>query len=230
VNREAKKRPVVVGRDLFYIFSTSYDAACQTEGAFDITIAPIIDYFQVKKDDVVSDMSLQVPDDILQRVSYKNIVLDAANRTIYLRNHAELDVSGVLKGYAVDEVVKLLKAAQVKHALVNGGGTLFAIGASRNRNGWRVGIKDPANPNQIGQTVELENEAVATSGGYERFVMIDGRQYSHIVDPRTGRLVLASGSVSVVSASAIWSDILSTALFVDPLLKDRFEDSRVFFL
>ncbi|MCP4546449.1 MAG: FAD:protein FMN transferase [bacterium] len=124
------------------------------------------------------------------------------------------DLGGIAKGFAVDRAVAELRALGCDSALVDLGGNLFCLGSARGKTGWRVGIRDPENKEQFFAGVTISGRAVATSGSYERFVTIDGRQYGHIMNPATGRPATGLLSATVISSEAVLSDALSTALFV----------------
>jgi thiamine biosynthesis lipoprotein len=126
----------------------------------------------------------------------------------------ELEFGAMGKGHAVDRIVRLLVAAGVASALVDFGSTLYALGSPPGENAWRVGIRHPRNPNRVLEVVGLRDRAVATSGDDQQGVVIRGRRYGHILDPRTGRPAQRAASASVVAPTALQADALSTAAFV----------------
>lgn len=125
-----------------------------------------------------------------------------------------LDLGGIAKGYAVDRAVAALRAWGIRHALVNAGGDLFALGRSPDGDAWRVGVQSPTDPGRIVATLRLEDEAVATSGDYRQFFDHAGRRYHHLLDPRTGEpRRSAVRSVTVAAASCMSADAGATAVF-----------------
>ncbi|MFC1752002.1 FAD:protein FMN transferase [Thermoproteota archaeon] len=260
VNNHAINEPVLINKDFFYVLEQAVKAGELTAGAFDVTVKPLMDYYHIKTNtasseknqhtngspvttktiiptflaDIDQRYSAAFPSKnirgILKQVGYQNICINKQNQTVFLKNNAQLDLSGILKGYAVDEIVKLLRKAGITKAIVDGGGNLFCLGLNEKGEPWKVGVKDPMDPEKIGKLIDLEDQAVATSAGYERFIRINGIKYSHIADPRTGKLVPAKGSVSVAAPSAMWADIYSTALFVDPELRFSIKKSKRFFI
>jgi len=126
----------------------------------------------------------------------------------------EIDLGPLARGYACDRVIQFLKAQGVKHALVNIGGTIGAYGNSPEGRPWRVGLRHPRDPMRTFKVVTLVNEAVSTSGDYEQFFVVNGRRYSHLLNPRPGYPANRSVAVSVIAPSALVADALSVSLFV----------------
>lgn len=140
---------------------------------------------------------------------------DPLRRTVRkLDQGTRFDLGGIAKGYAVDRAVANLIALGISSAMIDLGGNLFCLGLPEGRDAWRVGIRDPLDRDQLFATVGLVNQAVATSGSYERFVEIDGRRYGHIMNPATGRPAEGLLSATVIARSATVADGLSTTLFV----------------
>ena len=146
------------------------------------------------------------------------------------------DLGGIAKGYALDRAGEALAALGIEDALIDLGGNLLCMGAPPGRDGWRVGIRDPRDRDRLFAWVETAGGAAATSGSYERYVMIDGRRYGHIMNPVTGRPAEGLLSVTVLASDATTADGLSTALFVlglergRELLRDSFPDVETVFV
>jgi len=130
------------------------------------------------------------------------------------RAGTQIDLGGVAKGFAVDRAIANLIEFGTSSALLDLGSTVFALGLPDDRDTWRVGIRDPQDPDEIFATFGMVNRAAATSGSYERFVVIDGHRYGHIMNPATGQPAEGLLSVTVISRSATLADALSTTLFV----------------
>jgi thiamine biosynthesis lipoprotein len=127
----------------------------------------------------------------------------------------QVHLGGIGKGYAVDEVVAWLRRLGIEAALVHGGtSTIYALGAPPGQEAWEIGLRDPADPEQRLGVVKLRDQALSTSGDYEQFFEVDGKRYSHILDPRTGYPAVGTRSATVVAENATDSDALSTAAFV----------------
>lgn len=202
-----------LSNELFALIDSSLAYSRATEGAFDVTVRPLVLLwgFQGGATRLPSD------DDIARErglVGYGRIALDAAGKTAVLPPGTQIDLAGIAKGYAVDRCVAVLDSLGVTAALVNLGGNIYAMGAPAGARGWTVGIRDPKGGLETVGTLTLRDEAVATSGNYENFVEIDGRMYGHIIDPRTGRPAEGVLSVTVVAPTGLATDALSTGLFV----------------
>jgi len=183
-------------------------------GVFDITITPLMRMwgFVDRKPRVPTDEEIKRALDL---VGYENIVLDEKTKEIsFKKNGVELDFGAIAKGYGVDRAVLVLKKYGIQSALVNGGGNIYCIGAPPGKNFWNIGIKDPLTQDRILKTIELKDQAVATSGGYENYFIINGKKYCHIIDPRTGMPCEGILSATVIAEDATTADALSTACFV----------------
>ena len=185
-----------------------------TGGAFDITIYPVVRAWGFTTD------SHQVPTQeelsaLLARVDYRQV--EPQEGTLTLPQGVELDLGGVAKGYASQQVAPLLREEGVDCALIDLGGSIQAMGSSPDGDPWSVGIRDPRSdsPEDYAAVVRVTDQAVVTSGMYERYFEQDGVRYGHIIDPDTGYPVdNGLASVTVVSPDATLADALSTALFV----------------
>ncbi len=125
-----------------------------------------------------------------------------------------LDLGGIAKGYAVDRASKILLDRGIKNFMVNGGGDLYVSGLKQDSSKWVIGIEHPRDKSKVIATLELTNFALGTSGDYERFVIIDGKRYHHIFDPRTGYPAPLSQSASALAPTTEEAVILSKYLFI----------------
>ena len=218
LNRRAPGEPMRVDRELIEVLALAADVAERSGGAFDPTVAPLVDAWGFGPADAPS----RAPDDALLealvgRVDYRRIELDAAAGTV-TRTHAGtlVDLSAIAKGYGAEQVAEALLGLGLRSWLIEVGGELQAGEPKRDGNAWHVGIERPAvgAPEPWG-TVDLVDLAIATSGDYRNFIELEGTRYAHIVDPRTGRPVPWVGaSVSVVHERAALADAWATALTV----------------
>ena len=213
LNNESKGRPIEVSRELFDIIEASFKYSRMTSGAFDITARPIVKLwgFQGGSPKLPTDKEIA---STLELVGYHRVGLDRKNLTVSLPAGMQIDLAGIGKGYGVDRCVSILKEHGVKSALVNLSGNMYAIGSPFGREYWSIGIREPHGEEGIVGKLLLKDEAVATSGNYENFVMIEGRRYGHIVDPSTGRTVDHILAVTVIAPGALAADALSTGMFV----------------
>ena len=151
----------------------------------------------------------------LSLVDYRDVRLDRSKSTVKLEKPGmKIDIGAIAKGYMVDKMVAVLRTGGIRRALVNAGGDMYALAAPLGKKAWRVGIQDPHSSNSVIEVIEISNEAVATSGDYEKFFVIDGKRFSHIIDPGTGYPASGLVSVTVIARTATEADALSTALFV----------------
>jgi FAD:protein FMN transferase len=211
VCRDAWRGPVPVSTDLFRVLAESQKLAGETDGAFDVTLGPVIRLWRKARRDRV----LPRPDAIaaaLRLTGYKMLVLDAANRTVFLRSREMLlDLGGIAKGYAADEALGVLRSRGLGRALVAASGDLAVGDAPVGQSGWRVEVQ-PADG--VTRRLVLANTAVSTSGDTEQFVEIDGVRYSHIVNPKTGLGLADRIGVTIVASRGIVSDSMATAVSV----------------
>ena len=228
LNREADKGPVAVDAELFAFIAESLRYSRESDGAFDITVGPLMKTWGFFRGEgrLPSDAELG---DVQQRIGYRHVVLDPAAKTIrFDRPGMELDLGGIAKGYAVDRVVALLRAHGVPAALVSAGGsTVYGLGAPPGQRAWDVGVQDPVDSRKTALTVPLKNRALSVSGGYEKSFEVDGVVYSHIMDPRTARPVQGVLSVAVVTRTGTEGDALDNVLFVQGVDLARARVARV---
>ena len=152
----------------------------------------------------------------LQRIGYRRLELNAADRTIRFEQAGmEIDLGAVAKGYAVDQAVEILRSRGIQSALVSSGtSTIFALGSPPGERGWRISVRSPYAAKKAADVVRLQDFSLSTSGNYEKFCRIGGKLYCHILDPRTGRPVENMLATAVLAARATETDALSTAFFV----------------
>lgn len=192
INQAAGRQPVAVDEDTFEVLRQAKRYGRFTEGAFDVTVGPLADLWRRAMEE------RQLPGDeavwqALALVNFANVTLDEEAHTVLLEKAGQrIDLGGIAKGYAVDELRKRLRRHGVRRALLDLGGTVAALGC-----GLPVGIRDPFRPDGAPMgTLMLEDRIAVTSGVYERFAYMDGYRYHHVVDPRTG-YPSKSGLVSV---------------------------------
>ena len=182
-----------------------------SEGAFDPTVAPLVDLYQVHFAAHGGPPDAVELREVKELVGAGHVLLD--DRRLRLgREGMALTLDGIAKGYVVDRMVAELAGQGVRHALVNAGGDIRALGGRADGRPWRVGVQDPRRAAEVTDVIPLADAAVATSGDYVRFHDL-ARQYHHTVVPSTGRSPDAIASVSVRAATAMEADALATAVF-----------------
>src|SRR5712691_7569358 len=222
LNREAAQGPVAVDPELFALIAESLRYSRESDGAFDITVGPLMKAWGFFRGGGRVPGSAELAE-LRRRVGYAHVVLDASQQTIQFdRPGVELDLGGIAKGYAVDRVVDLLKHHQIPAALVSAGGsTLYGLGAPPGRKGWEVAIQDPADPRRIARKALLRDRALSVAGRREKSFEAGGVTYAHIMDPRTGRPVQGMLSVAVLASSGTAGDALDDVFFVQGVEKSR---------
>ncbi|TYQ16512.1 UNVERIFIED_CONTAM: thiamine biosynthesis lipoprotein [Acetivibrio alkalicellulosi] len=218
ININAGKIPVKVHDDTFFVVQKALEYSEITDGAFDISIYPLVKLWDI------GSYTRKVPSEeeitkTLELVDYKKIKLDVDERTVYLEKEGmAIDLGGIAKGYAIDEVKGILKRGGIKHGIIYMGGDISVIGSKPDSTHWRIGIQDPRYDNEGTRyfaVVEKSDRSIVTSGDYERYMEVDGVRYHHIFHPHTGYPVDSNlMSLTVVAQTSIDADALSTALFV----------------
>jgi FAD:protein FMN transferase len=233
VNRMAGDGPVHITPELFQLLSACVEYSRESEGAFDISVGPLMKVWGFYKGTGHLPHRAEVWG-ALNRIGYQNILLDPAKQTVrFAKPGIELDPGGIGKGYAVDRIAQILKDNGVRQALVSGGGSsIYAIGAPPHEKGWKVDIKNPKNPEESIETVYLKDESMSTSGNYEKFFYAEGKMYSHIMDPRTGYPSQGMLSTSVIAPRTLDSEAWTKPYYIlGPkwAAKHRHNDFRVYF-
>jgi len=216
INNHASLKPVSISAELFDLLTVSNNVSQLSEGAFDITYASVgyqYDYRARKRPEQ------DKIDNTLPAIDYSAVILNKEHLTVSF-NHADIkiDLGGIAKGYAVKQCLNILANAGIEHALVSAGGDTGLIGDRRGR-AWLVGIKHPRAEHKTAVHLPLSNEAISTSGDYERYFIEDGIRYHHIINPKTGDSARKVVSVSVIGRDATFVDALSTTIFVMGLQK-----------
>lgn len=215
LNREAFDKKFKCSPYLWENLLAAKEAYEFSDGAFDVTIRPLIQLwnFNNKRETLPSDEEIKTA---LSKIGFEKIEFFPEEKAVRFKQEGlQVDLGGIAKGYAVDLAVMRLKELGITKAIIDLGGNMYCFGETpKGIKSYKIAIKNPVEKQKSLFTVDLKSQAIATSGNYERFVMIDGKRYPHIVDPRTGWPVDKVDSVTVVSPSALWADILSTTIFV----------------
>ena len=215
VSRLNRSGEAVLSPTVANLVKRSLDIYKKTDGLFDITIYPLMELwgFPTKNYRVPSEKEIE---EKLKLVGSDKIDFNEETRKISFKNKGmEIDFGGIGKGYITDELVKILTDEKVESAIINLGGNVFGFRKKPDGSLWNIAIRDPNEPDKYMATIRLEDSAVITSGGYERYFEENGIIYHHILDPRTGK-PSESGlkSVSIISKDGTLADALSTSLFI----------------
>ena len=211
INREASAGPVAVGEELFRLIQRSLDISVLTLGAFDITYDSVGQHYDFRErrrpdaDTVVSER---------EYIDFRYVQLDAPTQSVaFLKDGVRINLGGIAKGYVVERGVDILRKHGLQHAIVTAGGDSRLLGDRRGRP-WMVGIRDPREEGKVAISVPLADEAISTSGDYERYFDEDGIRYHHIISPSTGEPAGGVHSATVFGPDAVITDALSTSVFV----------------
>jgi thiamine biosynthesis lipoprotein len=207
--------PVRVNDDLFFVLSKAEEVSKLSDGAFDVTVGPVVKLWRL------SFRTQKMPDKekltkALALVGYQKVHLDAKAKTVKLdKPGMQLDLGGIAKGYAADEALAVLHKNGIDRALVAASGDIGVSGPPPDAAGWTVAIAplDPAR-DKPEKSVVLRDAAVSTSGDAEKYVEIDGKRYSHIVDPHTGLGLTQRMSATVIARRGITADSMTKILCV----------------
>lgn len=205
---------VKVSDELWQILSASRALSARTEGAFDITIGPLSKLWRRARRQRELPSQEQI-DKALAAVGYQHLQLNPQMKTAkLLRPQMRLDAGGIAKGYAAEEALIALRKLGITRALVRASGDIAAGDAPPGENGWRIGVA-PLDPDQTPtRFLLLKNAAVSTSGDARQHLIVDGKRYSHLIDPRTGYGISSRSSVTVIAPHGIDADSLASAVSI----------------
>jgi thiamine biosynthesis lipoprotein len=215
INREAAGHPVIVEPGLFHLLEICVQRSEQTGGAFDITVGPLMKSWGFFRGRGRLPTSAEI-NDVLKRVGYRHLKLDAGRRTIrFDESGVDIDLGGIAKGYAVDRAADILRSNGITSALVSSGtSSIYALGSPPGAQGWKITLRDPYDEHRPADVIHLQNYSLSTSGNYERFFEIDGKSYCHIMNPHTGWPVQGVLSAAVLAATGTDTDGRSAGCFV----------------
>jgi FAD:protein FMN transferase len=216
VNEAAGRAPVAVGPDALAILKRDLSLSAWSDGAFDPSVGPLVKLWGIGTDHARLPSPAEI-EAAKARVGWKDIVLDEAKGTVFLRRRGmALDLGSTTKGFAADEVAALVRAAKVKGAVIDLGGNVYVVGRRPDGKPWRIGLQDPFSGERGAYLgiASLADKTMVTSGVYERYFMKDGKRYHHILDTRTGYPV-DNGlmSVTIVAPRSFDADGFTTTIF-----------------
>jgi thiamine biosynthesis lipoprotein len=213
--QKAGGEPVAVSDDLFTVLSRAQEVSRQSDGAFDVTVGPMVRMWRRAR------YTKKMPDaeqlaQVKELVGYQKLVLDPKKRTVQLKKEGmRLDLGGIAKGFAADAALAVLRKQGITRALVAAGGDIAVSDAPPAATGWKIGIAPLEDPDgKPERFVVLKNGAVSTSGDAEQYVEINGKRFSHIVDPRTGLGLVGRISATVVARDGTAADSMTKIVAV----------------
>ncbi len=228
VNRDGFKQPVRVSKPTFEVIQKSVKFSSLSSGAFDITVGPLMDLWR-SAEEANSIPTKEQLNQAHSKVGFEKLVLDANQISVGFKVAGmRLDLGGVAKGYAIDKAVEAMQQRGATGGIVDVGGDIRCFGKPHKTDNWLIGLQDPSEKSEIRNpkfeiffdegrsllTLKLNDTAVATSGGYRRFAVINGRRFSHIIDSKTGYGSDKLASVTIIAENAIDADALATAVSV----------------
>jgi len=221
VNRDGAKMAVRVSESTYEVLQRSIEFSEMTGGAFDITVGPLVALFRNAKENKVAPSEQQIAR-ARSKVGFEKLKLDNENKTVqFSENGMLLDLGGIAKGYAIDKAIEAAKRSGAIGAMVDIGGDVRCFGLPpKGKDHWLIGLQDPNSAIEgiegggLLLVLKITNAAVATSGDYQQFVLIEGKRYSHIMDRRTGTSAEGLSSVTIIADNATDADALATSVSV----------------
>jgi thiamine biosynthesis lipoprotein len=215
INRNAGINPVKVDWEIFDLIERSLRISRITDGYFDISYGGIDKSFWNFDREMKELPNPALIKDHLKLVNYLNIILDREKQTVFLKEKGmRIGFGGIGKGYAAEMAKQMLQNRGVTSGIVNASGDLITWGNQADGKPWTVGIADPDNAKQPFSYMNITNMAVATSGNYEKFVVINGKKYSHTINPKTGMPVSGVKSVTIFCPNAEIADAMATPVSI----------------
>ena len=215
INAQAGIAPVEVSAETFGLIERANRISRLTQGAFDITYGSIDRRLWNFDTSMTSLPDPAVARERVRLIDYRKIILDPQRRTVFLReNGMRIGFGGIGKGYAAEMAKAVMQSLGVTSGVVNASGDLTAWGLQPEGRPWTIGIVNPNASNQVFSWLDVTGLAVATSGNYEKYILIDGKRYSHTIDPRTGLPVTGIKSVTILCPNAEIADALATPVMI----------------
>ncbi|MCP5061374.1 MAG: FAD:protein FMN transferase [Ignavibacteriae bacterium] len=214
INRNAGIKPVKVDKELFQLIKRSKKISTLTNGIFDISFASLDKIWKFD-----GSMS-KLPDELdmmesVSKINFKNIILDGIELTVFLKYKGmKIGFGGIGKGYAANKAKKIMKELGIANGVVNASGDLNTWGNQEDGKEWGIAITDPNNKEKNTAWLNISSKSVVTSGNYEKFAVINGKNYTHIINPKTGMPISETKSVTIISNDAEFGDALSTSVFI----------------
>ena len=214
INQNAGLAPVKVSAELFGLIKRAIKISEITDGAFDITYAAMDKVWKFDGTMTTLPSEEEIKQSV-RNVGYQNIELNEDSMTVFLpKKGMKIGFGAIGKGYAADKTKALMIQKGVKGGIINASGDMNVWGKQANGDLWKIGITNPLNHDKVFSWFDLDNQAVVTSGNYEKYVEFNGKRYTHIIDPRTGWPATGLISVTVFAPKAELADALATSVFI----------------
>ena len=215
INQHAGINPVKVDREVFDLIQRSKRISEVTQGAFDITYGSIDKSLWNFDKNMTALPDAATAKKLVRLINYRNVILDEKKCTVFLKEKGmRIGFGGIGKGYAAERAKIVLQNEGVASGIVNASGDLITWGHQPDGKVWTIGIADPNAARNQFSSLAVTNMAVATSGNYEKFVLIGGKKYSHTIDPKTGLPVTGIKSVTIICPNAEVADAMATPVMI----------------
>jgi len=215
INKNAGIKPVKVCKEMFDIIKRSIKISEITQGAFDITYGSIDKKLWNFDKNMTSLPAPAVARKAVHLINYRNVILNENKLTVFLKEKGmRIGFGGIGKGYAAERAKCILLELGVEDGIVNASGDLCAWGYQPDGKEWTIGIADPNAARESFSYLSISGQAIATSGNYEKFITIDGKKYSHTIDPKTGLPVHGIKSVTIICPNAEIADAMATPIMI----------------
>ena len=215
INANAGIEPVKVSSEILNLIDRSIRISSVTQGAFDLSYGSVDNSLWNFDTTMTSLPDAKMAKSRVRLINYKNIIIDKEKSTVYLKEKGmRIGFGGIGKGYAADAAKKIMQKAGVESGVVNASGDLTTWGMQPDGSIWTIGIVHPEYANSVFSYMNISGLSVATSGNYEKFIMIGGKKYSHTINPRTGLPVSGIKSVTIVSTNAEIADAMATPVMI----------------
>lgn len=215
INQAAGLAPVQVSAETVQLIQRAIRISDLTQGAFDISYGSVDKRLWNFDATMTALPDAKTAKRMVRLINYRNIIVDPLAQTVFLKEKGmRIGFGGIGKGYAAEMAKQVLKAAGVKSGIVNASGDLTVWGMQPNGEAWTIGIVDPNFPNKIFSYLTVTEMAVATSGNYEKFIMVNGVKYSHTINPKTGLPVRGIKSVTIITPNAEIADAMATPVTI----------------
>ena len=215
INKFAGIKPVKIDKEVFELIERCNRISQLTQGAFDITYGSINKKLWNFDTSMTALPSQAVAKKMVQLINYKNIELNKTETSVFLKEKGmRIGFGGIGKGYGAEKAKKIIQNNGVQSGIVNASGDLTVWGKQPNGKPWTIGIADPNNAKYHFSSLELTNTSIATSGNYEKFILIDGKKYSHTINPKTGLPIEGIKSVTLITPNAEFADAMATPISV----------------
>jgi len=215
INLYAGVKPVTVSRETFGLIKRSISISNLTQGAFDLTYGSIDKSLWNFDQQMKSLPDPKIAKKMVRLINYQNIILNEKECTVFLAEQGmRIGFGGIGKGYAAERAKMVMKEKGALSGVVNASGDLTTWGLQPNGEKWTIGIVNPDASGQVFSYLAISNMAVATSGNYEKYILIDGKKYSHTINPRTGMPVTGIKSVTIITTNAEIADAMATPITI----------------